>query len=316
MRISVVIPLYRCAECLPELYRRLRETFQGMGVAYEIVMVNDGSPANDWEIVAGLAAQDPGVVGLNFARNFGQHVAISAGLDYATGDWVVVMDGDLQDQPEAIPELYAKAQEGYDVVFAQRRQRQDTLGKKLASLAFACVYNVLSDVKLDPSCANFSIVTRQVIEQYRRLREPNRAYGLIIRWLGFRIGYQPVQHAARYAGETSYTLARAIRLAVDSITSQSSKPLRLWINIGFAMCLFSALVGIGLVIRALFFKIAVSGWASLMVSIYFLAGLLFANLGMIGLYLGKVFEQTKHRPLYIIRETRNVATDAAPEQTP
>ncbi|MHB9026484.1 MAG: glycosyltransferase family 2 protein [Armatimonadota bacterium] len=308
MLISVVIPIYRCASCLHELYRRLRASLEGLG-DFELIFVNDCSPQNDWEIVQELALADPRVRGVNLARNFGQHAAITAGLDYARGDWVVVMDGDLQDQPEEIPRLYEKAREGFDVVFAQRVQRQDNLVKKLASRFFAFIYNSLSDIKLDPACANFSISSRQVIENFRRVREQSRAFGLIIRWLGFRIGYQPVQHGARYAGETSYTFYRSLNLAIDNIVSQSTKPLRLFIKLGFLLCIASLVYGGVLIIRYFFHGIKVEGWASLMVSIYFLAGLTFANLGIIGLYLGKQFEQSKERPLYIVREHLNITTD-------
>lgn len=315
IHISVVAPAYRCAACLRELHRRLVESLSGLTDSFEIILVNDGSPQEDWQIISELAAADPRVVGINLSRNFGQHVAISAGLDHARGEWVVVMDADLQDQPEEIPNLYAKVREGFDVVFAQRHERQDSAVKKLASRFFGMIYNTLSDVKLDTSTANFSIISRKVAEQFRRVREQHRAYSLIIRWLGFRVTYVPVQHAARYAGNTSYSLWRSINLAVDSIVSQSIKPLLLSIRVGFLLSLLAVLFGVYLIIRRLFFHVEVPGWASVMVSINFLSGLMLANMGILGVYLGKVFEQGKGRPLYVVMETRNVVHTDEPEKS-
>jgi polyisoprenyl-phosphate glycosyltransferase len=305
VHISVVVPLYRCSECIPELHRRLTESLSKLTSDFEIILVNDASPDSDWEIVCGLADEDKRVKGVNLARNFGQHFAITAGLDVADGDWVVVMDGDLQDRPEEIETLYRKAQEGDDIVFGMMDERQDRFLKKLASRAFGVVYNFLSEVKIRPAISNFSISSRQVIENYRRVRERSRSFALIIIWLGFKIGYATVQHSARHAGTTTYTLRKSVNFAIDSLTSQSSRPLRLSMVFGFGISALSALFGIYLIARQLIIGIPVLGWASVMVSIYFIGGLLFANLGVIGIYLGKVFDEAKGRPLYIVRETRN-----------
>lgn len=305
--ISIVTPAYRCAECLPELYRRLRESLEALDPNFEIIVVNDASPSNDWEIIRQLAAADPRLKGINFSRNFGQHHAITAGVDHASGDWVVVMDCDLQDQPEEIQRLYRKAvDEGFDVVFGRRVARKDTFMKKAMSRSFSAVYNFLSNIHIDPTIGNFSIAGRRVIENCRRLRESSRAYGLTLLWCGFRVGYLDVDHAERYAGKTSYNLRRSINLAIESITSQSNKPLRLSIKAGFTMSGLSFLFAIYIVCRKLFWGVPVSGWASMMVSLYFIGGLLMANIGVVGLYLGKVFDETKERPIYIVRETVNI----------
>lgn len=308
--ISVVLPCYRTAACLQELHRRLVACFVRQGFAYEIIFVNDGSPDRDWEVISELCAQDPCVVGINLSRNFGQHTAITAGLDHTRGDWVVVMDADLQDQPEEIETLYARAQEGYDVVFGMRQDRQDPFLKVLSSRIFNWMFNRLSAVKFKPTASNFSISRDIVIRNFRRLRERSRSFGLNLLWLGFRVGYAPVKHSERYAGNTSYSLAKSIQLAIDSIVSQSDRPLRFSIQFGLGISLISALVAIYYTIRYFAFHSAPAGWTSTIVSLFFLCGLLFANLGIIGLYLGKTFEESKDRPLYIIREVTN-AEEAA-----
>jgi glycosyltransferase involved in cell wall biosynthesis len=305
--ISVVTPAYRCAECIPELCRRLATVLDGIDPNYEIVIVNDASPDRDWEIVQELARADRRIKGINFSRNFGQHHAVTAGVDHASGDWVVVMDCDLQDQPEEIIKLYRAATvEGYDVVFGRRENRKDSLLKVLASRSFYLVLNVLADLRVNPGISNFSIFSRRVADNYRRLRDSNRAHGLTLLWCGFKTGYVDVVHAARFAGRTTYNLRRSVRLAVDAITSQSNRPLRLSIQFGFVMAALAIGFACYLAVRKFLFGTSVSGWTSLIVSLYFLGGLLITNMGIVGLYLGKVFDETKRRPIYIVSDTLNV----------
>ena len=306
--ISVVAPAYRCADCIPELYRRVMEAVGSIpGADFELIMVNDGSPDCDWERIRELAAADPRVKGINFARNFGQHHAITAGIDHCRGDWVVVMDCDLQDRPEEIPRLYRKAvEEGFDVVFGQRISRQDPALKVFLSHCFNGFINTLSNIPIDPTIGNFSIATSQVIASYRLLRESSRAFGLGLLWCGYRVGYLPVEHGARFAGKSTYNLSRSIHLALESITSLSNKPLRLAINIGFVMSLTAFVWGLFLIIRFLFWAIPVAGWTSTMVSMYFLSGMILAFLGILGLYVGKVFDEVKARPIYLVRQTLNL----------
>lgn len=304
--ISIVIPAYRCAECLEELYRQLKATLETIDPDFEIIMVNDASPSYDWDVIRTLAQADPRVKGINLSRNFGQHHAITAGVDYTRGDWVVVMDGDLQDQPHEILKLYNKAREGFDVVFGRRVDRKDSFFKILCSRAFGWFYNFLSNIKVDTTTGNFSMVSRQVVRNYLKLRESSRSYGMSILWCGFKVGYVPIDHGDRFAGKTSYNLRRSIHLAIESISSQSNKPLRMSINAGFLMSALSFLFALVIVLRKLLWGIPVSGWASMIVSLYFIGGLLMANLGIIGLYLGKVFDETKGRPIYIVRDVVNL----------
>lgn len=305
--LSVVAPCYRCAACVPELVRRLHESLPAITESYEIVLVNDGSPEDDWAVIAAAAREDRRVKGVNLSRNFGQHHAITAGVDYATGDWVVVMDADLQDQPEEIPKLYAHATEnGFDVVFGRRADRQDSFLKRSGSRAFHAVLDRLSDVHVDPAIANFSIASRVAMDAYRSLRESSRSHGLTLLWCGFRVGYLDVDHAGRFAGETSYSLRRMVKLAVETITSRSNRPLYYSVYSGFVMAGASFLFGVSLIVRYLIWGVPVTGWSSLIVSLFFIGGLLMANMGVVGLYLGRVFDQTKGRPIYVVRERLNL----------
>jgi polyisoprenyl-phosphate glycosyltransferase len=306
--ISVVAPAYCCSECLPELHRRLCGALEALTSDFEIILVNDASPHRDWEVISELARNDPRVKGINLSRNFGQHHAITAGVDHARGDWVVVMDCDLQDQPEEIPKLYWSAVSGpFDIVFGRRVARKDAWLKIVLSRAFNVVFRFLADTRLDPSVANFSIASREVMDVYRSLREAGRSHGLTLLWCGYRVGFVDVEHAERFAGATTYSFQRSINLALEAITARSNKPLLVSIKLGFLIAGLSILFGFYILWRKLVLSIPVTGWASMIVSLYFLGGLLMANLGVVGLYLGKVFDQTRNRPLYVVRESINLA---------
>lgn len=303
IHISIVTPVYGCCKSLNNLYTRLKQTLSSFTNNFEIIMVNDSSPDNAWETIKELAEKDSKVKGINLSRNFGQHYAITAGLDYAKGDWVVVMDCDLQDQPEEIIKLYNKALEGYDVVFGRRVERKDSFFKKFNSKLFYKVYGYFTDSNIDNTIANFSIISKKVLNNLHELREQNRTYPLFVNWIGFRRIEVNIEHAKRKEGNSSYTFTKLMNLAIDSIVAQSNKPLKLSIKFGFIVSFFSFLYAIWLIFRYILFSIPVEGWTSVMVSIYFIAGLIFANLGIIGLYIGKIFDETKNRPLYIVRET-------------
>lgn len=303
IHISVVTPVYGCSTSLEKLYARLVTTLTQITENFEIIMVNDASPDNAWENIKELAQKDSRIKGINFSRNFGQHRAITAGLDHANGDWVVVMDCDLQDKPEEIAKLYNKVQEGYDIVFGKRIQRKDSYFKQLGSKLFYKVYDYFTESKIDNTVANFSIVSSKVIRKLKTLREQNRSYPLFVNWVGFKRTNINVEHAKREEGKSSYTLKKLIDLAIDSIVSQSNKPLRLSIKFGFILSVLSLLYAMFLIIRYFIQGTPVEGWTSVMVSIYFIGGLLFANMGMLGLYIGKIFDEAKNRPLYIIEET-------------
>lgn len=301
--ISVVTPVYGCCKSLDSLYERLSKTLSTITNNFEIIMVNDSSPDNAWEAIKKLAKKDNRVKGINLSRNFGQHKAITAGLDYAKGDWIVVMDCDLQDQPEEIIKLYNKALEGYDIVFGRRAERKDSFLKKLSSTLFYKVYDYFTESKIDNSIANFSIISKKVLNNLNKLKEQNRSYPLFVNWVGFKRTEINIEHSQREEGKSSYTFTKLMNLAIDSIVSQSNKPLKLSIKFGFIVAFLSLFYGIVLILRYFIFSIPVEGWTSVMVSIYFIGGLLFANMGILGLYIGKIFDETKNRPIYLIQET-------------
>jgi len=269
---------------------------------FEIIFVNDASPDRSWEKIKNICSGDKRAKGINFSRNFGQHYAITAGLDYSKGDLVVVMDCDLQDRPEDIIKLYKTLSTGYDVVFGQRDKRRDSFFKKISSRIFYLIYNYFTESSFDSSVANFSISKKIVIKNFCKLGEQNRSFPLFIKWVGFKIGFVRVTHSKRFAGKTSYTFRKLINLSVDSIVSQSNRPLKISIKLGFILSLLSFVAATVLVLMHSFFDIRVEGWTSMIVSIFFLSGLLLANMGIIGLYIGKIFDETKNRPLYIVRD--------------
>lgn len=300
--ISVVIPVYGCKTCLAELCSRIKTTIENIPAQYEIILVNDASPDHAWETIKQISAKDHRIKGINLSRNFGQHHAITAGLDHTAGDWIVVMDCDLQDKPEEITRLYEKTIEGYEVVFANRILRQDKWTKRASSMCFYKVYDYLANRTSDHTIANYSICSKKVIKGFRQMNEQNRFFPQFIKWMGFHETSVNVEHSKRKEGESSYNIKKLITLGTDVIISQSNKPLRLSIQFGFIISLVSFIYGLYLMFRYFFLFQPVAGWTSVMVSIYFIGGLIFFNFGVLGLYIGKIFDETKGRPLYLIQD--------------
>lgn len=301
--ISVVIPVFQSEESLKELCLRLDSSLTSISPNYEIILVNDASSDNSWWLIQEIAALDDRVRGVNLSRNFGQHYAIAAGLDQVRGEWIVVMDCDLQDAPEEIPRLYKKAIEGYDVVVGRRKERQDAFFKKVGSSFFYSVYAYLTGSEIDNRIGNFGVYSKKVIRSITLLTEQNRSFGLFAIWVGFRRAEIDVEHSLRPHGKSSYTLKRSIKLAVDSIIAHSNKLLRLSVKLGLLFALSSLLYALWLVVRYFYWGIPAEGWTSLIVSIYFTSGLIMGSIGVLGLYIGKIFDEVKGRPLYIIEST-------------
>jgi len=301
--LSVVIPVYKAAECLHELVNRLVASLETITDDFECVLIEDCGGDGSWALICDIAQADPRFKGIQFSRNFGQHYGITAGLDHCTGDWVIVMDCDLQDQPEEIPKLYHKAQEGFDVVLARRKNRQDNTGKRASSRMFFKLFNYLTDMDYDPGVGNFRIISSKVVKNCKHIRENLRFFPGMIKWMGFSTTIIDVTHGNRVAGKTAYTYSKLIQLAADTIIAYSDKPLRLSIRLGFSIAALALVFGSGQLIYATFFDVPIMGWSSLIVSLYFLGGVIIANLGIIGIYLGKTFDESKKRPLYIINET-------------
>lgn len=304
MDISVVVPVYGCKAALPELHNRLTAVLRDMTSEYEIILVNDACPQGSWTAIEEICRQDSHVVGLELSRNFGQLQATAAGLDYSTGDWVVVMDCDLQDRPEEIPRLYAKAQEGYDVVFARRKERKDSKLKVFVSECFYKVYSFATGQPYDGSLCNFSISNRNVINHYCKMREWHRGFVMYIQWMGFREAVLDVEHQERFAGESGYNFKKRMRMAVDLLTSQSDKLLQLTVKAGLAISAISALAILILLIQ--FFTVHMQpGWTSIIAAVFLMGGLTIASVGIVGIYVGNIFMEVKHRPLYIVRQQLN-----------
>lgn len=305
MKVSVVSPVYLAETFVKELVDRLNKTLSLLTDDYEIILVEDGSPDKSWGQIQSICENDHKVKGIKLSRNFGQHYAITAGLERATGDWIVVMDCDLQDKPEEIPTLYAKTNEGYDIVHARRLVRKDSYLKRITSLSFYRLFGYLTDSKQDPSIANFGIYHRKVIRSILDMKDHIRYFPTMIQWVGFSSTKVDVDHSSRADGKSSYTWRKLLNLAFDNIISFSDKPLKLTIRLGFTISVIAISLGIYYLYRYFAGEIEVLGFASLIISIWFLSGLIIFVLGILGIYLGKTFDRVKDRPTHIINEEMN-----------
>ena len=300
--ISIVSPVYRAEKILPILVSEINLVMERIGEDYEIILVDDRSPDNSWEVMKVLSSQNPKIKSIRLSRNFGQHSAIFAGLTRAKGDWVVVMDCDMQDQPKEIAKLYKKALEGYDIVLGQRENRKDKFLKKLTSRLFYKVFNYLSGANFDNNVANFGIYHQKTIKSILDMGDYVKFFSLFINWIGFKSVSIPIEHGEREEGKSTYSVGRLFKQAFNVIISFSDKPLRLFINFGLSISVLSFIVGIYYLYLALTGKIAQPGFSSLILSIWFLSGIIISGIGIVGVYLGKTFDQAKGRPTFIIDE--------------
>lgn len=309
--ISVVAPVYGCHGCLEDLVDQVQAAIATMGVSFEMILVDDASPDGAWARIADLARTRPWLCGLRLSRNFGQHAAISAGIEHAHGRWTVVMDCDLQDVPSEIPALYRKANdEQLDVVFAQRLERQDTAFKRLSSWTFFSVLGWLTGVAQDPSTANFGIYHRKVIQAVCQMPERDRSFPLMVKWAGFRTGKLPVQHQARAVGETSYTLRKLLKLSMNIALGYSEKPLRMVAGTGIVCSLVAFVLVAMSLLRWWDGDIEVAGYTSIIGSVWLIGGLVMFCLGVVGLYVGQVFRNVQKRPYYIVADAVNDEREA------
>ncbi len=306
IHISIVSPVYRGEKMVAELVRRNVESVSAITDDYEIILVNDASPDNSWDEIVKQCAQNPKVKGINLSRNFGQHYAITAGLHYAKGEWVVVMDCDLQDRPEEIPNLYKKAQEGFDIVYARRVARKDKFFKRLSSTLFHWVYNWLSGLEADKTIANFGIYKQCVIAEFNKMPERARSFPSLVKYLGFKDTAIDVEHAERAEGKSSYNLYKLFKLSFDVIIANSNKPLRMAVGFGFGMAVISFLLALYNVIAKWIGIIQVDGFTTTIFSIWFVGGLMLFVMGILGLYIGKIFDQVKGRQLFVVKDKVNV----------
>jgi polyisoprenyl-phosphate glycosyltransferase len=316
VEISVVIPVFKCAECLRHLQERLDSALAQIPGEHEIILVDDRSPDESWEILREIAAEDDSVRLIRLSRNFGQHAAITAGIEFARGRWIVVMDCDLQDPPEEIPRLYARAREGAEIVYARRTGRRDSWFRRLASRMYFRMLNASLGTDFDSDYGNFTIISRKVRDAFLRFRDKDRHYLMILRWLGFEHASIDVAHAQRHAGESAYTLGTLIRFAMDGLFFQSTTLLRWSTYVGFAASLCGVLLA-GFFVVNYFLENTYPGWTSLAVLILLIGGLTITTVGVAGLYIGKIFTQVKDRPLYVIDDVvQGAGTSPADELSP
>lgn len=303
--ISIVSPVYRAESIINELVTQISLEMNKLKVDYELILVNDASPDNSWQVIKQICSESPEIIGVNLSRNFGQHYAISAGLSIAKGEWVVVMDCDLQDRPDEIVNLLNKAKEGYSIVQARRLERKDSFIKKLSSTVFHNIFSYLSGVKTDKTVANFGIYHSKVISEYNKLREQSRSFPSLIHFLGFNRTYLNVKHSERFEGKSSYTFSKLLKLSLDVILSNSNKPLRLSIKFGFLIAFVSITLAFYNLLAYFLGIISVPGFTSTIFSIWFVGGLNILVLGVVGLYVGKIYDDVKGRPVFVIDEIIN-----------
>jgi len=284
---------------------------ENMGVSYELILVEDCGGDKSWEKIVEIAKLDSCVVGLKLSRNFGQHHAITAGLDASNGDRVIIMDCDLQDRPEDIPLLCAKADEGLDVVVGCWKARNDQMWKKVLSIAFYKTFSWMSGYSYDPGTRAFRLLSRKAAESLKSMREQMRSLAPLNTWIGFDTATVYLEPGRRLEGKSSYHPLRLLRLAATNIVAFSDKPLRFSIWLGFAVALFAFLYGVFSWIKSAATGAEISDFSALAASIYFIGGVLLAFMGVQGVYIARIFDETKRRPLYIVAKTTKQSSQSA-----
>lgn len=307
--ISIVSPVYRAEKIIPLLVERIEASVSKITSDYEIILIEDSGPDDSWSVIENISRDNPKVIGIKLSKNFGQHYAITAGLDYSKGEWVVVMDCDLQDQPEEIEKLYQKAQEGFPVVLARRHERKDKWHKKMSSVIFYKTLSYLTGSNFDFTVASFGIYQRKVINSFCQMRENIRVFPIMINWLGYTTAKVNVNHMHREDGGSSYSVKQLFKLGIDIILAFSDKPLRLVTQFGVILSGLTFLYAAIVFVQYLLGYITVSGYASLIILLSFFSGIIITILGILGLYIGKIFEGVKGRPLYVIEKIMNENQD-------
>jgi len=298
--ISVVIPVYKAEACLKELYRRLVESLESLQLTFEIIMIEDCGNDGSWNVIREIASQDHRLRGFKLSRNFGQHHAITAGLDQAKGTWTVIMDCDLQDKPEDIRRLIEKTHEGFDIVIARNVLQRDSYFKEVFGRIYYKIFSWLADYSPENGARCFRIISSDATQALKAMREQSRSINTLCIWMGFSYTYMDVETQPRFAGKSSYNIRQLLDRATQIIVAFSNKPLRISISVGFTMAGCSLIYAIYIFTKAAMYDIPVPGWSSLITSFYFIGGLILANLGIVGVYLGKTFDEMKGRPLYLI----------------
>ncbi len=299
---TIVIPIYNEEQTLPVLHERLMATLSGLDQPFEVILVDDGSRDRSYQLMVEIHEKDPRVKVLRLSRNFGHQVAISAGMDMAEGEAIILMDGDLQDPPELLPQMIAHWKNGYDVVYTVKKSRRESALKRFAFKSFYRILHSLSSIDIPMDAGNFSLLDRRVVDVLRTMPERNRYISGMRAWAGFQQIAIPYDRGPRFAGEPQMSLGRLIRLALDGIFSFSDIPLRMAIYLGLAAACVSFAGGLFVLYAKLFTAKAILGWASTIISITFVGGMILLTLGVIGEYISRIYEEVKRRPLYVIRD--------------
>lgn len=303
IQYSIVVPVYNEEEVIHETYRRLKNVMISTGEHYELIFVNDGSSDRTADILKGYSETDPSVILLDFSRNFGHQIAITAGMDYSRGKAVVVIDADLQDPPELILEMIEKWKQGYDVVYAKRTERKgETLFKKQAAKMCYRLLQSMTDIDIPLDTGDFRLMDRKVCDQMNSLQEKNRFVRGLVSWVGFKQIAVEYERDERFAGESKYPLKKMLKLSMDGITSFSYKPLKLASIAGAAFSTIGFIYLLVVLYLKLFTHSTIPGWSSLIVIQLFFSSIILFILGMMGEYVGRIYDESKHRPLYIVRE--------------
>lgn len=305
-RLDAVVPIYNEADILPELDARLRRVLSDSGFDWRVIYVDDGSADGSAEQLAALAAEHPGVSVVHLSRNFGQQLAIAAGLSMADADAVVLLDGDLQDPPEVIPELVAKWREGFDVVYAVKRKRKEGWLKRAMFAAFYRILRAVSSLEIPADAGNFSLMDRSVVEMINRMPERSRYVSGLRAYVGGRQAGVEFERAERYAGEPRQSPRRLVRMALDAFFAFSDLPLKLATMLGFAVSGIAFAVMLNVLYKRLVSGEAIIGWASTMTAILFIGGIQLLSVGIIGEYIGRIYNETKARPAWVVSRYRNL----------
>ncbi len=304
MQISVIIPIYNEEENIDLLYKRLTGVLHDLKLTYELIFVNDGSKDKSLQLIKNLIKQDAEVKYIDFSRNFGHQIAVTAGLDKAIGETIVIIDADLQDPPELIADMYAKIKEGYEVVYARRKKREgESRMKKFTANAFYRILSRITDVDIPVDTGDFRIMDRRIVDELKKMPEQHKFLRGQISWIGFRQTYVEYDRDERHAGNTGYTYRKMLRFALDGITGFSDFPLKIVTFLGISVTGFSFLVLVYVLLSRFIWEDYAPGWASLMLSILFIGGVQMIAIGIIGEYLSRMNSNLRQRPLYIVRES-------------
>lgn len=307
-KISIVSPVYQAENIVDELVKRITEEVSQLTNDFEIILVEDGSKDNSWKKITDNCTEFNHVKGVKLSRNFGQHYAITAGISKASGDYIVLMDCDLQDDPVFIENLLRECEKGYDIVFTKRQQRKHGIVKSFNSWLYNKLFGIFSDRKYDLDAGTFVLFTKQVAKVFLLLKDKDRLYLQMLKWIGFKTTIIEIEHRQRFEGVTTYNFTKLLQLGIQGWTFHSTKLLRYNIYLGIILSIVSFFGGGYIFIKSFLYNLQ-PGWPSVIISILFSTGLILMSIGIVGIYIGKIFEQVKDRPLYIIEDELNIDRD-------